>query len=93
MLPASHKNKTAGKRGSGRGRKRRPARESAEWQHQVPPSMATPKRVFVLCHYCSYSPSEEVPVTGVCPKCGGHSWERFALSVKLLAQGSAPTTG
>ena len=49
----------------------------------VPPSLAGPKRVFVACHYCGYGPSV-VPPGLVCPKCGGHSWERFAISRRLL---------
>jgi rubrerythrin len=50
---------------------------------RVPPSLAGPKRVFVACHYCGYGPSV-VPADEVCPKCGGHSWERYALSTRLL---------
>lgn len=50
---------------------------------RVPPSLAGPKRVFVSCHYCGYGPSV-VPPDGVCPKCGGHSWERYALSARLV---------
>jgi hypothetical protein len=52
---------------------------------RVPPSLATPKRVFVTCHYCGFSPPE-VPVGGACPKCGGYSWERFALCRRLLPE-------
>lgn len=50
----------------------------------VPPSLSGDKRVFVTCHYCGFSPSR-IPPGGVCPKCGGHSWERFALASKLLS--------
>ena len=50
---------------------------------RVPPSLAGQKRVFVTCHYCGYSPSQ-VPPGGVCPKCTGHSWERFALPKRIL---------
>lgn len=53
---------------------------------RVPPSQAGPKSVFVTCHYCGYSPSGEVPTGGMCPKCGGYSWERFALSRRLLPE-------
>ena len=45
-----------------------------------------PKRVFVTCHYCAYSPPGGVPIGGVCPKCGGSSWERYALAEKLVPQ-------
>ena len=51
---------------------------------RVPPSKATPKRLFISCHYCSYSPDRGVPKSGVCPKCGGSSWERYALSRRLV---------
>jgi len=53
---------------------------------RVPPSQAGPKRVFLNCHYCGYEPSV-VPDSGVCPKCGGHSWERFTVSARLLPKG------
>lgn len=49
----------------------------------VPPSLAGPKRVFLACHYCGYDPPT-VPAGAICPKCGGHSWERFAISRRLL---------
>ena len=61
----------------------RPGPSPRPIQFRVPPSMATEKRVFLCCHYCGYSPPD-VPVDGICPKCGGHSWERYALPVKLL---------
>lgn len=51
---------------------------------RVPPSSAGPKKVFLNCHYCGYAPPQELPEDGVCPKCGGSSWERFALSTHLL---------
>lgn len=80
------------RRQSGRGRK--PRKGSPHFaQHRpqaiserfaVPPSLAMPKRVFVICHYCGYGPDGEVPIDGVCPKCGGHSWERFAISEHLV---------
>jgi len=53
------------------------------WRQEVPASMAIAKRVFVTCHYCSYSP-RQVPADVICPKCGGHSWERYALPVAFL---------
>ncbi len=53
-----------------------------EEHFNVPPSLAGPKSVFVTCHYCGYGPAK-IPTGGVCPKCGGHSWERFCLSDKL----------
>jgi rubrerythrin len=61
---------------------RRPASEEAP-PFRVPPSLAGPKKVFLSCHYCGYSPSI-VPPEGACPKCGGHSWERYAISTRLL---------
>lgn len=54
---------------------------------RVPPSLSGPKRVFLNCHYCAYGPPV-VPSDGICPKCGGHSWERFAVSERLLPQGA-----
>ncbi len=60
-------------------------RSQAEWKHAVPASLATPKKVFVTCHYCSYSPSV-LPESGRCPKCGGQSWQRYALSRRLLEE-------
>ena len=73
----------------GRGRRRRPhfAREDAVGggdRFAVPPSLSMPKRVFVICHYCGYGPDGDVPSEGLCPKCGGHSWERFALAEPLV---------
>ncbi|MHC4981986.1 MAG: hypothetical protein ACYTF6_02320 [Planctomycetota bacterium] len=52
----------------------------------IPPSLARPKVVFLNCHYCGYSP-REMPKDETCPKCGGHSWERFSLSAKLVPRG------
>lgn len=51
---------------------------------RVPPSAARPKRVFVNCHYCGYDPHGRIPESGICPKCGGMSWERFALAEPLV---------
>ena len=51
---------------------------------RVPPSASMPKRVFLICHYCGYGPPDDVPEGGVCPKCGGSSWERFALAEPLV---------
>jgi len=53
---------------------------------RVPPSLSRPKRVFVCCRGCG-GEVPDVPADGVCPKCGGHSWERYALSVHLLPKG------
>ncbi len=50
---------------------------------RVAPSKSGPKQVFVTCHYCGYDPCE-VPNSGTCPKCGGSSWERFAISKRLM---------
>ena len=61
----------------------RPSPDDCADRFRVPPSMATEKRVFVACHYCGYGPPT-VPEDGVCPKCGGRSWERFALAAKFL---------
>jgi len=51
---------------------------------RVPPSYSMPKRVFVICHYCGYTPDGDVPHSGCCPKCGRFSWERFALAEPLV---------
>ncbi|MDY7010882.1 MAG: hypothetical protein SVV80_09055 [Planctomycetota bacterium] len=52
---------------------------------RVPPSEARPKRVFVNCHYCGYAPAHGlIPKTGLCPKCGSMSWDRFALAEPLV---------
>lgn len=51
---------------------------------RVAPSQSGPKKVFINCHYCGYSPARGLPHGGVCPKCGGSAWERFAISRKLL---------
>ncbi len=50
---------------------------------RVPPSQAQPKAVFTTCHNCGYDPGV-IPENGACPKCGGYSWERNAISVRLL---------
>ncbi len=60
------------------GQDRRDVRVSA-----VPASQSMPKRVFQICHYCGYDP-RNIPPNGVCPKCGGSSWERFALPEPLI---------
>jgi hypothetical protein len=51
---------------------------------RVAPSKARPKKVFLDCHYCGYSPPNGLPKGGACPKCGGMSWERFALARPLV---------
>lgn len=51
---------------------------------RVAPSDAGLKRVFVDCHYCGYTPEDPLQIEGPCPKCGGHSWERFAKHVKMV---------
>ena len=73
-----------------RGRKGRPhfaegPPAGAVLRFRVPPSMSMPKRLFLICHYCGYDP-ETVPASGACPKCGGHSWERFALAEPLVPE-------
>lgn len=50
---------------------------------RVPPSKAGQKEVFLICHYCGFSPPDRLP-SGHCPKCGGSSWERYALSSRLV---------
>lgn len=79
----------------GKGRPPRPVGITASnWTTMLPGIGPLRQRVFVTCHYCSYSPPN-VPPNGVCPKCGGHSWERYALPVRSLqktsnASGPAP---
>ena len=51
---------------------------------RVPPSDSMPKRVFITCHYCAYSPPGDVPEDGICPKCGSRSWQRYALAEPLV---------
>lgn len=63
-------------------RARTACRRDAE-HFRVPPSLAGPKVVFLWCRACGYAPAT-VPPGGVCPKCGGHSWERYALSARLV---------
>lgn len=50
------------------------------------PSDSMPKRVFIICHYCGFGPPGDVPESGVCPKCGGSSWERYALAEPLVPE-------
>lgn len=57
-------------------------------EFSVPPSQAQPKHVFTTCHYCGYDPGV-VPADAACPKCGGHSWERNAISIRLLPKAKA----
>ena len=60
------------------------AKNDQTWlRFRVPPSQAQPKAVFTTCHYCGYDPGV-IPANGTCPKCGGHSWERNAISIRLL---------
>ena len=61
-------------------------------EFRVPPSQAQPKAVFTTCHYCGYDPGV-IPADAACPKCGGHSWERNAISVKLLPRVKAGAGG
>jgi rubrerythrin len=63
----------------GRARERRPIYVPPG----APPSTAGEKRVFLTCHYCGYGP-DVVPADGMCPKCGGHSWERYAVLRRYL---------
>ena len=69
-------------------RARKPVRQQVDTdtrdgRFRVPASMTGEKRVMVCCHYCGYGPSV-VPAGGACPKCGGYTWDRFAIPVKLL---------
>ena len=59
---------------------------SVRVEPRVPASASMPKRVFILCHYCGYAPPGDVPRSGVCPKCHGSSWERFALAEPLVPE-------
>ena len=51
---------------------------------RVAPSDSASKKVLVNCHYCGYSPAGGVPLSGMCPKCRGSSWERFTICRRLL---------
>ena len=51
---------------------------------RVPPSQATAKKMFLYCHYCGFTPPDGMPQSGLCPKCGGSCWERYALSRRLV---------
>ncbi len=62
-----------------------PAKPLEEPMPNVDPSDAGPKKVFVTCFYCGYTPAK-VPSGGRCPKCGSSSWERYALSTRLLPE-------
>jgi len=75
QLPAACDSRAVHHAGRHRGR--------TEADFAVPPSLDQPKVVFLNCHYCGYSP-QAIPENETCPKCGGHSWERFALSAKLV---------
>jgi rubrerythrin len=61
-------------------------------QFRVAPSDSGPKVVFLECHYCGYSATDGLPESGACPKCGGSSWERFALSRRLVPATMQDTT-
>jgi rubrerythrin len=74
----------SGARPSSPARAPRRARDGAD-AFRVPPSLAGPKVVFLWCRACGYGPPT-VPPGGSCPKCGGHSWERFALSARLVPE-------
>jgi hypothetical protein len=83
------KERTPPSRKARRGRKGRPhfAQEplsGTDVRFRVPPSLSMPKRLFVICHYCGHSPDGSLPADGACPKCGGHSWERYALPEPLV---------
>ena len=38
----------------------------------------------MICHYCGFGPDGDVPASGLCPKCGRYSWERYALAEPLV---------
>ncbi len=92
---ASHPNRPAaggtrpGRRRLGRAiaprRRRTCHRGLREADFSVPPSLAGPKVVFINCHACGHG-TARVPAGGICPKCGGHSWDRFTLSARLVPQ-------
>ena len=80
----------SGKRG--RSTRKRPTRRAVanlgekipdEQRFRVPPSLSMPKCVFLCCPCCGYDPPA-VPDNGTCPKCGGHSWQRYTLSPRVL---------
>jgi hypothetical protein len=48
------------------------------------PYEADPRAVVVSrlnCHYCGFEPEDHVVAPSRCPKCLGHSWERFVRPV------------
>lgn len=71
---------------SGRDKTTRTPKIPDERRFRVPPSLSMPKRVFLCCRCCGYDPPT-VPDNGACPKCGGHSWQRYALSRRLVPEG------
>ena len=85
MLSTTGRKKSSARRASVSHKRLARKLRNVDWDRCVPPSKATRKRVFLTCHYCAYSPPE-VPKNGICPKCGSHSWERYALSARLLAK-------
>ena len=85
------KDRTTQRRRVRRGRQGRPhfaegPSTRTAMRFRVPPSLSMPKRLFVICHYCGYDPEQGIPADGACPKCGGHSWERFALAEPLVPE-------
>jgi hypothetical protein len=47
-----------------------------------------PRRIIafaVQCHYCGFEPRDPFVHPSRCPKCHGHSWERFTRPRSLLA--------
>ena len=57
-----------------------------ERRFRVPPSLSRPKRMYLNCPYCGFEPPNDLPPLGLCPKCGGHSWERFTLAEALVPE-------
>jgi hypothetical protein len=58
----------------------RPGRDDRRFR--APAGMVGAEIVYLSCHYCAYGPAE-VPPAGRCPKCGGHSWDRYVRRFPL----------
>jgi hypothetical protein len=60
---------------------------SSEKESELTPSSIVPGPNFpyrLQCRACGFEPIEVFALPASCPKCGGHSWERFASVRSLL---------